>query len=310
MAGRWVYLSGEFIPESEARISIYDSALTMGDMAFEVTRTCRQRPYRLNEHLERLFHSLRVLRIDPGLSIGELARITEETLARNLPTQPADVDWNIIHNVSRGPAGAFLEAFSPEQCRPTVVVSCFPLEPKMAALATAYCRGIDLVVPAQRAVPSWLCDTTIKTRSRASYQLANFQAQDHLAGAWAVLVDPDGFLTEGTSGNVFLVRDRVLETPHSRNVLLGVTRGVILRLAQRLGIAHQEHDLTPADAATASEMFVSSTSIGILPVRSFQGSRLGEDLPGPVTARLQAALWEELGLNLAQQAEQYARRLG
>ena len=85
MSQRIVYFNGAYVPESQARVSIYDSALTMGDMAFEVTRTIHGRPFRLDDHLARLFHTLAVLRIDPGLSVAELRSITEETLRRNLP---------------------------------------------------------------------------------------------------------------------------------------------------------------------------------------------------------------------------------
>lgn len=310
MTARVVYHNGRFVPEGEARLSIYDSALVMGDMAFEVTRTCRQAPFRLAEHLDRLFHSLDVLGIDPGLSREELGEITGATLARNLPSEPADVDWSIIHNISRGPAGAYLEAFTQSERRATVVVSCFPLTAKLAALAPAYETGLELVVPPQRAIPGWLCDSSIKTRSRVAFQLANLQAERLRPGASAVLVDPDGFLTEGTTGNLFAVRGGRLQTPPLSSVLAGVTRGVILELAERLGIAVQETPFAPADALTADELFLTSTSIGILHARSLDGTTIGDGQLGPVTRRVREALFAELGLDLAEQARAYARRLG
>lgn len=305
---RVVFLNGRFVPEPQACISIYDSGVVMGDMAYEVTRTFRHQPFRLRHHLQRLAHSLAVLRIDAGLGLDELERATLETLARNLPAEPPDVDWNIIHNVSRGPAAGFLEAFTPEQRRPTVAISCFPLTHKLAALAPWYESGLDLVVPAQRSVPHELVDTSIKTRSRWPFQLANFQAQDQLAGATAVLIDPDGFLTEGTTTNVFLVRHGELLTPTARNILPGVTRGLLLELAGRLGVTHREMDLTVDDALAADEMFVCSTSIGILHGRTFQGLRIGGGAAGPLTLRLRRALDEEVGLDFAAQARAYAAR--
>src|SRR5690348_1590748 len=114
---RVVYFNGRFVPESEARVSIFDSALQVGDMAFEVTRTCRHAPFRLREHLHRLAHSMWALGIDPGLSLDELERITLDVLAKNLPTEADDVDWNIVHDVSRGPAAAFRKLFAPEDVR-------------------------------------------------------------------------------------------------------------------------------------------------------------------------------------------------
>lgn len=316
---RIVYLSGRFVPEHEARLSIYDTSLTTGDMAFEVTRTILGEPFRLRHHLERLAHSLAVLRIDPGVSLDELEAITHETLARNRPSEAADVDWNIIHNVSRGPAGPFADAFAPEELRPTVVVSCFPLVEKLAALADAYDAGLDLVVPGQRAIPSTLLDATIKTRSRLHYHQAAYQAEDRMPGASAVLVDPDGYLTEGTTGNVFLVRGGVLETPEPRNLLVGVTRGVVLELAAREGIATREANLTVDDARAADEIFLTSTSIGILHGRSFEGRAVGDRgggaqsvgarSAGPITRRLRDAFSREVGLDFAVQARAYSRRL-
>lgn len=307
MSSRLVYFNGQFVPEAAARVSIYDSALTMGDMAFEVTRTVLGRPFRLDDHLRRLYHTLGALQIEPGLSIQEMRRATEETLARNLPTEPAEVDWNVIHNVSRGPVMALAEAFAPDELRPTVIISCFPLIEKLGSLATAYESGIDLVVPAQRSLPGDLLDDSLKTRSRLHYQLANLQAQEQRAGAWAVLVDPAGHLTEGTSGNVFLVRHDELMTPRADNLLPGITRGMVIDLAAGLGIPCLEDDLTPDEAAQADEMFLTSTSIGLLHARSFRGRSLSAGGIGPIAARLRAALSDAVGVDFAAQAALYAK---
>src|ERR1700682_3501004 len=101
MAQRVVYFNGQYMPEKEARVSIFDSALMFGDMAFEMTRTYQRKPFRLREHLERLYGSLRLLEIDCGLTLAEMERATLETLERNLPTEAADMDWQIMHDVSR-----------------------------------------------------------------------------------------------------------------------------------------------------------------------------------------------------------------
>ncbi|MBI3465394.1 MAG: aminotransferase class IV [Planctomycetes bacterium] len=309
MSRRVVYFNNRFIPEKDARVSIYDSGLTAGDMAFEVTRTYRHQPFRLRGHLERLFSSLAALWITLPLGMDELERLTLETLARNLPTEADDVDWNIIHNVSRGPAAGFRDAFSPEDRRPTLIISCYPLLAKMAALAPAYSTGLDLVVPPQRALPAELFESHIKTRSRLHYKLADLQAAEIRPGAFALLVDPDGFLTECTSGNVFLVRDGELLTPEPRNLLLGVTREMVLHLAGELGIPAREANLTAAESLSAQEMFVTSTSIGILHARTFEGHLIGDGSAGPITKRLRAAFESAVGVNFAQQAESYARRM-
>lgn len=177
-------------------------------------------------------------------------------------------------------------AFAPAEMRPTVIVSCFPLVEKLGALAAAYETGIDAVVPAQQSIPGALLDDSLKTRSRLHYQLANLQAEELRHGAWAVLTDPAGHLTEGTSGNIFVVRHDRLFTPKAENLLPGITRHMVLDLARSAGIAALESDLTVAQAADSDEMFMTSTSIGILHVRNFQGRLIGAGGIGPITARL------------------------
>lgn len=306
---RIVYFNGELIPEREARLSLYDSALVLGDMAYEVTRTCAGRPFQLRTHLQRLEHSLRALQIDPRLSLNELEAATLATLERNQPTESPDVDWNIIHNISRGPAHDFRRAFMARECRPTVLISCYPLVDKLAALAPAFTQGIDLVVPAQRSIPSAVFDASLKTRSRAHFQLANLQAHALCPGATAALLDDRGFLTEGTSGNLFFVQRGRLLTPTTRNVLPGVTRGLILSCAQELGLPAAEADLTLADAQAADEAFATSTSIGLLHARSFEGQPIGDGRLGPISGRLRAALQAIMGVDVAAQARRYAQML-
>jgi branched-chain amino acid aminotransferase len=309
MSERVVYFNGRIVPEREAKVSIFDSALQLGDMAFEVTRTYRGEPYRLSEHLRRLRHSMMSLEIDPGLTNEDLEAITLDVLARNRGTEPADVDWNIIHDISRGPASAFASSFTVEELRPTVIVACYPLAEKMAALAPAYETGIDLVVPAQRSLPRELFDPAIKCRSRVHYQLANLEANAIRRGSTAVLLDPTGFISEGTSGNVFFVHAGRLSTPTTRNILPGITRGVVLKLATRLGLEPQERDITLAEAQAAEEIFVTSTSIGILHARTFESAAVGDGRIGPITRRLRDALTAEVGLDFAAQAESYAAQL-
>lgn len=308
MNGRCAYFNGRIVPESQARLSIYDSALLMGDMAYEVTRTFHGRAFRLRRHLERLFHTLLALRIDPGLSVEEFEQVSLDVLARNLSTESDDVDWNLIQNVSRGPAAAFADAFSTAEQRPTVVVSCFPLTVKLAALSSSYATGIDLVTPAQRAIPSALIDSSLKTRSRLHFQLANMQAADVMPGAHAVLVDPDGYLTEGTSANLFVVRGGELHSPAERNMLPGISREFVLELAERLAIVHRTCDLTPQDAEASDEVLMTSTSIGILHARSFNGRAIGTGALGPIGERLGRAMEREVGVSFAEQASRYAAR--
>lgn len=309
MSQRVVYFNGSYVPERDAKVSIYDASLSEGAMVFEVCRTFNGELFRLREHLERLDDSLTALGIQSGTSTEELERIAQETLARNLPTEASDVEWNLIVNVSAGPSPTFLDAFPSEEIRPTVIISCFPMTRRLAKLARPFEEGIDVVVPQQKALPPELLDPAIKTRGRLHYHIAGLQAANARPRAVAVLVNPHGFLTESTSANLFLVRRGELYTPHLRDVLPGVTRGVILELAEQLGLKATEADLTPDDALQASEVLLTSTSIGILHARSFNGTTLGDGRLGPVAKQLRQAFNHLVGVDIVAQANAYAERL-
>ena len=308
MSERVVYFSGRYVTESEARVSIFDSALMFGDMAFEMTRTFRGEPFRLREHLDRLYASLRLMEIDCSLSIDEMERITLETLQRNRGTEADDVDWQIMHDVSRGPMPLYRSAF-PQGLVPTVTINCWPLITHMGGFAATYDTGAHLVIPAQQALPAHLVDAKAKTRSRLHYQLANLQATRIGEGGWAVMLDTDGFLAEGTGNNIFLVKDGVLYTPEPRNILLGVSRGVTIELAQKLGIPVRETNLGRYEALQADELFSTATTYCLVHAASFEGQPVGDGRPGPVFRRLTEA-WKELaGVDFVAQARDYAQRL-
>ncbi len=307
MSDRLVYFNGQHVPESEARVSIFDSSLMFGDMAFEMTRTFNQHPFRLRPHLERLYASLRLLEIDCGMTIDEMEQVTHETLRLNLPTEAADMDWQIMHNVSRGPLSIYKTAF-PEDLRPTVSVNCWPLITHNGGFAPNYSSGVDLMIPSQQALPSHLVDMKAKTRSRLHYQMAQLQAA-RAGGKWPVLLDPDGFLAEGPGWNIFLVRNEVLYTPEPRNILCGVTRGTIIELAQNAGIEVREANLGHYEALMAEELFCTSTSFCLVHAATFEGQPVGEGTPGPVFSQLLESWNRLVNLDIVAQANEFARRL-
>lgn len=308
MAQRVVYLNGRYVLESEAKVSIFDSALMYGDMAFEMTRTYRQRPFRLREHLDRLYGSLRLMEIDCGMTIDQMEQATLETLKRNLGTEPDDVDWQIMHDVSRGPLDVYRSVF-PDGIRPTVSINCWPLITHMGGFAPKYTTGVHIVVPSQLTLPAWLVDPKAKTRSRLHYQMANLQAARMGEARWPCLLDLDGYLAEGPGWNIFLVRDGVLLTPEPRNILLGVSRGMVLELAAELGIACRETNLGRYEALRADEIFCTATTYGMVHAVSFEGQAIGDQHPGPVFQRLLDAWKRKVGVDFVAQARDYARRL-
>ncbi|MCH2131218.1 MAG: aminotransferase class IV [Pirellulaceae bacterium] len=307
MANRVVYLNGEFVAESEARVSIFDSALMFGDMAFEMTRTYRQELFRLDEHIDRLYDSLRLLEIDCGLTIEQMKQRSLETLERNLPTESDEFDWQIMHNVSRGPLGVYSPAF-PQGIAPTVSINCWPLVSHVGGMAEKILHGVQVAVVAQHAIPNHLLDPRAKTRSRMHYQMAIMQGA-RMGNVFGVMLDPDGYLAEGPGWNIFLVRDGALLTPEPRNILIGVSRGAIIDIARSLDIEVHECNLGRLEALQADEIFCTSTPFGAVHASHFEGQQVGDGSAGPVYRRLIEAWQEMVGVDFAAEAQSYAAQL-
>ena len=307
MSGRVVYFNGQFVPESEARVSIFDSALMFGDMAFEMTRTYNRQPFRLKDHLQRLYASLRLLEIDPGMHLARMQAITLETLQRNVASEPDDVDWQIMHDISRGPLAPYRSLFA-GQLGPTISINCWPLITHMGHFAPTYASGVDLVIAAQQALPAHLVDPKAKTRSRVHYQMAQLQGA-RMGQKWPILADPDGDLAEGPGWNIFLVKDGLLYTPQGRNVLLGVSRAVTIELARRLGLTCHEANLGRYEALQADELFCTATTFSLVHATSFEGQQVGDGKPGPIFRRLLEAWKAKVQVDFVAQARTYAQRV-
>lgn len=292
-----VYLNGRMIPESEAQISIWDRGFTMGDGVFDTTRTFRHRPFRLHDHVTRLYRSLRYVHIDPGLGPAELIEAIRGTLAANIGVVPADDDVLLTFRVSRGAPGAGA----------TVLITCRPLN--YHRFADLYRRGVELVTPTIRAISRDIMDPRVKTQSRIVSVLAEIQADAARPGAWPLLCNSRGIITESARANFLMVMDGVIQTPKGGRVLAGVTAAVTAELAEKVGYAVEERDLTPYDVLLADEAFITATSICILPVRSLNGTPInGGATPGPVAARLILAWQEKTGVDFVAQANKYADR--
>lgn len=304
MSGRLVYFNGAFIPEREARISIFDSALMYGDMVFEMTRSFHQRPYRMREHLERLYASMRYAEIDCGLPIDEMEAATRETVERNL-TALDGLDFQIMHDVSRGGL-ALYDTLIKEGTAPIVSINVFPLVRHIGHMAEKYETGAHFVITPQQSVPSRYIDPKVKNRSRIYYRIAELQAGRMEKGAMALLTDERGFITEGAGNNFFMARGGEVFTPRPHNILRGVSRRACVELAGRLGVPVHEADIEPYDVRAADEAWFTGTTICMIPITRFNFQPVGDGAPGPVYRRLLTAWSEEVGVDIACQARQYA----
>jgi branched-chain amino acid aminotransferase len=306
-SGRLVYMNGRYVPEKEARISIFDSALMFGDMVFEMTRSFNKKQFKLREHLVRLYNGIKILRIPIKMTMEEMEAACYETIEKNDPVFAAHDEHRLMINVSRGPLGIYAPIFD-GRLEPTIVIADFPLKWTVAYMGELFDTGINAVVTSQRAIPAYLLEPKIKNRSRLHLQMANIEAS-YWKGEnnWALLLDPDGFIAEGTGDNFFIVKDNVVYTPEGRNILRGISRQYIFELCENNGLKCIEKNLDQYDAYTADEAFMTGTPFCILPVTYFNGVAIGDAAMGRVTKKL-LDLWSgNVGVDIIQQIKDYAK---
>ena len=295
------YCNGVWIPMSEMRPDPADRGTGLADQVTEVERTFNGKSFRMKEHIDRLYRTLRYVRIDPGLSPAEMTELTEEGIERNRRIRPDMEDVYVVHVVARGGAARAWAAGSPN-----VYVKYSPQQ--FAWFASLYETGVHGVVTRARSYEPAALDPKAKHLSRLNMSLAELEANDLDPGAWAVMTDGAGNVTEGTSHNVFIVTDGVIRTPTDKAVLGGISRGMVMDLADRIGMPAREEDLQPYDLYTADECFFSGTSFSVLPVTEIDRRPIGDGNPGPVAQRLLAAWSEAVGIDIVAQAVKAAAK--
>ena len=284
---RLVYFNGELVPETEAQISIYDSALMFGDMVFEMTRSFKKKQFKLREHINRLYAGIKILRIPVTMTPEEMERACHQTVEANEHLFAADDEHRLMIDVSRGLLGIY-EGIEGLHKGPNVIIADFPLRWTVAGMSQLFDLGINAVITSQRAIPASLLDPKVKNRSRIHYLMANIEcSQVEGDRNWALLLDPDGFVAEGTGDNFFIVKNGVVITPEGRNILRGVSRGYIIEeLCPQLDIKVVEKNIETYDVHTADEAFMTGTPFCMLPVTGLNGQRIGAGKVGSVFARL------------------------
>ena len=283
------YFNGEFVPDSECRIHISDRGFRRGDTIYDVARTFGGRVHRLGEHIDRLYRSAKYARIETGMTVDEMEEVTHEVIRRNPP--PDGGDCVVWHTLVRGYASASARINVPAAS--TVCIQVKPIQ--FGDFAHQYTDGVPVIFPRTRSYSSNSLEPKLKHYSRMNFSMAELEATDMDPDAQAVLLDLDGYISENTSGNFFIVTDGVIRTPTDRSILQGVSRLDIFDLAKGLGIPVSEEDLQPYDAYTADEAFLTNTIYCALPVSRIDNRSLGDDVPGPVVQRILAAWSESVG---------------
>jgi branched-chain amino acid aminotransferase len=273
---RTVYFNGEMLPETEAKISIYDSALMFGDMVFEMTRSFNKEQFKLRAHICRLYAGLKILRIPLQMTPEEMEQACYRTIEANDRLFREDDEHRLMIDVSRGLLGIY-QGKGGLHKGPNVIIADFPLRWTVATMGSLFDTGINAVITSQRAIPGHLLDPKVKNRSRIHYLMANIEVgQIEGDNNWALLLDPDGFIAEGTGNNFFVIKDGVVITPEGRNILRGISREYIIKeLCPQLGMPVVEKNIGAYDVYTADEAFMTGTPFCMLPVTSLNGNAIG-----------------------------------
>jgi branched-chain amino acid aminotransferase len=306
-SGRVVYLNGEFVPESEAKISIYDSALMFGDMVFEMTRSFNGQQFKLREHIDRLFVGLSILRIPMPITKDELEKACYETIKANESNFREDDEHRLMIDVSRGLLGIYQDIEGLHKGT-NVIIADFPLRWTVSSMGPLFDKGINAVITSQRAIPAALMDPKIKNRSRLFYLTANIEASQYEGdNNWALLLDTDGFIAEGTGDNFFIVKKGVIYTPEGRNILRGISRQYIIdEIGPQLNMEVIEKNIEPYDVYTADEAFMTGTPFCMLPVTSLNSVPIGNGEVGPVFNSLLETWSGNVGVDIPSQIQSWS----
>lgn len=285
---RKVYYNGKFVDEAEATISVYDSALMFGDMVFEMTRSFNKNQFKLREHIDRLYNSAKYLRIglEEVMSKDEMEKAIMETIRVNEPEFADDDEHRIMIDVTRGLLSIY-QGVVGTHTGINIIIADFPLRWTVRGMGELFDKGINAVIPSQRAIPASLIDPKVKNRSRIHYLMANMQVSNYEGNRnWALLLDTDNHVAEGTGDNFFIVKDGVLLTPEPRNILRGISREYVFELCKEMGIEYKECNLDVYDVVNADEAFMTGTPFCILPVTSLDGQKIGTGKPGEMFNKL------------------------
>jgi len=272
-----IYIDGEFYRKSEAKVSVYDHGLLYGDGVFEGIRAYNGTVFKLQEHLDRLYRSAHAIKLRIPLAKKEMTEAVLKTLRKN---NLKDAYIRLV--VTRGIGDLGLD---PRKCpKPTVIIITDP---------RIQIYGADVKQKGLTVIISWVrrdsVDATsheIKSLNYLNSILAKIEANN--AGVdEAICLDKTGFVCEGTGENIFIVKEGKIATPPiSTGILAGITRERVMKLAEDLGYAVVERNITPNELFNADEVFFTGTAAEVVPVTEINRRVIGDGKPGPITKRL------------------------
>jgi branched-chain amino acid aminotransferase len=278
-----VYVNGEFVPQSEAKISVFDHAVLYGDGVFDTSCAWAGYVFMLDEHLDRLYRSIHVTKLDFHLTKEELKSLIIETVRRN-----GILNAYIKVVVSRGVSAEPL--LDPRNCKTALIIFARPylslVDPERAR------AGIRTKIVSVRRVPHECLDPKIKSLNYLNIVMAKIEALESGCDD-AIMLDTQGYVCEGPGYNIFAVVNGNLITP-ATSILMGITREAVSRIATKMDLGVTEGSYTPYDFYTAQEVFFCSTAGGVIPITEIDGRTIGTGSAGLVTTEIRRTYLEML----------------
>ena len=271
-----VYINGKLYAKEDARVSVFDHGLLYGDGVFEGIRCYNGTVFKFSEHIDRLYDSAEAIALEIGLTKDELKNAVLDTLkANNLR------DSYIRLVVTRGVGKLGLDPFNCETPQLIIITDTIQLYSK-----ELYEKGLDtIIVNTIRNHPDAL-NPTVKSMNYLNNILAKIECIK-AGAAEGIMLNKDGYVSECTGDNIFIVKDNELFTPPvSAGILIGITRNVVIELAKEAGTTVREEQLTKDDLYNADECFLTGTAAEIIPVANIDGRKVSTGKPGKITLSL------------------------
>jgi len=280
-----VYINGELVPKSQAKISVFDHGFLYGDGVFESVLVTSGVAFKLKEHIDRLYDSAKVLCLEIPMSKEEMIKTVADVVRAN-----GFKDAYIRLIVTRGVGDLGLD---PRKCqKPTIIIIVDKIKLYDEG---ALNKGLTAVISSVRRDRVDATTHEVKSMNYLNNILAKLEA-NAVGADEAIMLDDRGFVSEGTADNIFIVKDGVIYTPpRTCGILLGITRARVMKLAEELGYKVVEKDITPAEVLTADEVFLTGTAAGVVPVTKIAGRVVGDGKPGPITRKLMERFSKLLG---------------
>ena len=273
-----IYLNGEFVPQEDAKVSVFDHGLLYGDGIFEGIRAYNGRVFRLGEHIDRMWDSAKTIDLRIPVSKKEMEEIILETLRKNNLR-----DAYIRPIITRGVGDLGLD---PRKCSvPTIIVIATGWG---AMYGDLYDKGLTAITCSIRRNPAEALPPNVKSLNYLNNIMGKIEA-NYKGGDEAIFFDTNGYVAEGSGDNIYVVKNGVIITPQTLNNLRGITRMVLIEAAEEMGLTVLEQNLGYFDLYSADEVIVTGSAAEVAPVTVIDGREIGTGKPGPIVKQLMAA---------------------